>query len=138
MQVFQLIEGISPILYHMTSIYAAGKIVTENRFKLSASFGNDSEQQVGSQKHFFLSTTRSRMGGYTVRGAYDGHVIMVLDGKKLAHNYSGGPVQYWDRSMIALDHKYDETEDRVYADEPYIENATKFITKRRQYVTLKI
>lgn len=120
-------EGLSPILYHLTSLVGAGEIVTSNRFRLSASFSNTSELSVGSSKKFFLSTSRLKAGGYTVRTSMNQSVVFVLDGRKLAHNYSGGPVQYWDRGMIDIDYRYDEQEDRVYNDKPYINDALGYI-----------
>lgn len=128
MKIHQLSEGLSPVLFHFTSLFGAGKIAAEDRFRLSATFSNPSEEQTGAGgKHFFLSVTRSRIGGYTLRSSYNKNVVLVLDGKKLSHRFSGGPVQYWSRSMINMDWKYDEQEDRIYHTEPYINDASSYI-----------
>lgn len=129
MKLSNIIEGISPVVFHFTSLMSAGRIVKENRFRMSASYANDSESSTGSDKLFFLSVTRSRTGGYTARSASNQSVVMNLDGKALSNKYSGKPVQYWSRGMIQIDHKYDEMEDRIYSDTPFIENANAYITE---------
>lgn len=127
MRLLTLFEGISPILYHLTSLRSLKDIISSNKIRLSASFSNPSEEQTGSDKLFFLSTTRSKIGGYTLRPAYDGSVLLVLDGRKLSHNYSGSPVDYWGQRMKSIDFKYDEMEDRIYSNEPYIDNILDYI-----------
>jgi len=130
MKLIQLTEGLSSILYHSTTLQAAATIVASNKFKLSATYANSSELDTGSKKLFFLSTTRSKTGGYTIANAYPsnfGTVVMVLDGQELSYNYSGDPVEYWGRSILKSHPKKNEMEDRVYNDEPFIPNATKYI-----------
>lgn len=127
MKITSLHEGISPIVYHFTSIYGAGKIASENRFRLTAAYANPSEREMGVDKLFFLSTTRSANGGYTRRGAYTRNVVLKLDGRKLAQNYKGRPVQYFSRNYIKMDQNFDETEDRVFSDSPIIPDAASYI-----------
>jgi hypothetical protein len=109
--------------------------VAEDRFRLSASFANSSEREMGQDKLFFLSTTRSAGGGYTRRGTYTRNVVLNLDGRKLGQRYSGKPIQYFTRSMIGMDQNFDETEDRVFADTPFIKNARSYIESAHILVT---
>lgn len=127
MKITSITEGLSPILYHLTSLHGAGQIIATNKFRLSASFSNDSERNTGSTKQYFLSTTRSKMGGYTLRSVSNQSAVLVLDGVGLGQNYAGGPVNYWSRAMINMDNKYDETEDRVYSATPFINDARRYI-----------
>lgn len=135
MRINDLIEGISPVVYHLTSLIGAGQIVSQNRFRLSASFSNDSEQETGSRGLYFLSTTRSKTGGYTMRTAGNQSVVLKLDGRALAQRYSGEPVQYWTRSMIQIDPRYDELEDRVYHDAPFLPDAVQYIDEAHVLIT---
>jgi hypothetical protein len=130
MKLIDLTEGLSPVLYHTTSLNGVSSIVGNDEFRLTTTYANDSEQEVGAKKLFFLSTTRSKTGGYTLSNAYPhdaGNVVMELDGRALSNNYAGDPVQYWSRSWLAMAPEKDEMEDRIYNDKPTIPNATQYI-----------
>jgi hypothetical protein len=130
MKIEQLCEGLSQVLYHSTSLLNASKIISSDEFRLATTYANDSEMSVGSKKLFFLSTTRSKTGAYTISNAYPhdaGNVVLVLDGRALGNNYTGDPVEYWGRSFLNLAPEKNEMEDRVYNDSPTIPNATKYI-----------
>jgi hypothetical protein len=118
MKVEELFEGISNVLYHSTGIMQAASIIEDNRFILSADFAKDAEMKSG-KPMFYLSTTRSRAGSYhnSENSMFNGTVIFVLDGRKLAQTYAGKPVDYWGDSFrnehgVPLN---DEMEDRIFS-----------------------
>jgi hypothetical protein len=130
MKTEQICEGLSQVLYHSTSLRNASGIVSSDQFQLASTYANNSELSTGSKKLFFLSTTRSKTGGYSVSNAYPhdaGNVVMVLDGRALGNNYTGDPVDYWGRDFLNFAPEKNEMEDRVYNDSPTIPNATKYI-----------
>lgn len=122
-----LAEGISDIVYHSTYIERAGAILKMDKFKLSTSIGTDSEEHLATKgKFFFFSTTRNKLGGYSLSPS-DGQVMFVLDGRMLSNNYSGAPVDYWGPEFRKIQPASGEAEDRIYHTKPYIENASKYI-----------
>jgi hypothetical protein len=130
MKTEQICEGLSQVLYHSTSLLNVSKIVSSNQFQLASTYANDSEMSTGSKKLFFLSTTRSKTGGFTMSNAYPhdaGNAVLVLDGRALGNNYTGNPVEYWGREFLKVSPEKNEMEDRVYNDSPTIPNATKYI-----------
>lgn len=112
-------EGLSPVIYHYTSLPILYKILSKNVFLLTPVLINKSEENVGSKKSYFLSTTRSRHGNYH-SGNKDGALIK-MDGTKLSQNYSGSPVAYYEHGIS------DEMEDRIIHNLPTIPSL-KFIT----------
>jgi len=129
MKLKQLTEGISSVLYHATSLKNAASIIESNEFRLAPTFKNGAEVSTGSTKLFFLSTTRSKTGNYTLisAGNRDGDAILVLDGDALGNNYSGKPVDYWGRTFRKETPTKNEMEDRIYNDNPTIPNALRYI-----------
>lgn len=130
MKIIHITEGLSSVLYHATSLDVASKIIGDDVFRLTTTYANASEMSTGSKKLFFLSTTRSKSGGYTVASTtpHDaGNVVLVLDGQALSHNYTGDPVEFWGREFLNISPARDEMEDRVYNDEPTIPNASRYI-----------
>lgn len=131
MRLIELItEGLSPVLYHYTNTNAALDIIKSNSFKLAASSGTHSEEQLRSgDRVYYLSTTRHKMGGYHLDNNLTG-VMLNLDGKKLGERYKGKPVDYWGPDWYGAGRKGYETreaEDRVYSVEPRIPNAKQYI-----------
>lgn len=124
MKISQLIsEGLSPILFHRTNLYAGSKIMTENRFRLVSPMGTRVEQEL-TKKAFYLSTSRS-LSGYYDRNNKSYSCYFVLDGSKLMNNgFSGEPINYWDGFPRG---ERDELEDRVWSNSPNIKPATKYI-----------
>lgn len=129
--------GISDKVYHFTTLSNASKIMSDDRFTLSPVMGTDMEIQLSKNKLFYFSTSREKFGGYTRTNAYSSGVVFNLDGRKLSHNYSGDPVDYWGRDWRETMRKggspveeriaKDENEDRVYSDKPEISPASKYI-----------
>lgn len=127
MRITDITEAHTGVLYHLTSVVSAGKMVAEDRIKLTAAFANQSEREAGSAKQFFMSTTRSKIGGYTLRSAGSGSAALVLDGQAISSRYRVLPVEYWGMEWTGRDHRYDEMEERVYHSEPYIPGARRYI-----------
>lgn len=128
-------SGLSSILYHVTSVHNLKDILSENRFRLSSAVGTKSERLLDLQKLYYLSTSRSKLGGFALDPSHMA-AILVLDGRRLSESYSGSPVDYWgpDWKKAARESKNPsqlmklaEMEDRVWSDDPYIEPASKYI-----------
>ena len=123
-----LYEGISPVVYHWTRAHIILKILKQDVFKLMPYAGNSSELELGKKgKLFFMSTTRSKTGGYTSPNEMSG--TMKLDGRKLAQNYKGSPVEYWGTDMRKVDQerRTTEMEDRIFNTKETIPRASKYI-----------
>lgn len=131
MKVQDICEGLSPVLFHATMPDVALKILDGNVFKLSSSLAKPTERGM-SNKHFYMSTTRSRAGSYHYSQGSSQPlgriaVIFKLDGRKLSSVAGGGAVDYWGADFRKLDPKNNEMEDRLISDKPEIENADKYI-----------
>lgn len=114
----------TPILYHLTNSYAAVSILRHNEFHLKPAEGTSSEEDL-TNNSYYLSTTRHRLGGYTLSSIYKNSVIFVLNGTKLNQRYKIIPVDYWKaRDMEGISKetrtKYEESEDRVLSKKPKI------------------
>lgn len=141
-------EITSSIIYHWASPKTAEKILNNNRFSLmSTLFKNAESSLLGtSHKHmYYLSMTRNGkigQGGYS--NAIHPWVRLTLNGDLLNANFHIKALDYWGASMgknARFDPKYKmydkiqkpgsetESEDRLYAKEPFIENAYKYIEK---------
>lgn len=110
-------ERISQIVYHYTNLSAANKILLSGEFELSSVLGSIEQQYAPRGYPYFLSTTRTRRGGYHDTGfsGYSG-VLFVLDGDWYNQRYPGGPVDYWgNRDPGQSHHRKHEAEDRVYS-----------------------
>ena len=81
-------------LYHYTNIGPALKILISGQFLLSQVHGSVEKQYAPAGYDYFLSTTRSRVGGYH-HYVGDSAVMFVLDGRKLSHNHPIKPIDYW-------------------------------------------
>ena len=101
-----LTEGISQILYHSTSIFALEQILKSNKFNLSTDLGTGSDVSLDKNrnKFFYFSTTRHKLGGFSLDPT-EGSVMIVLDGRALSNNFSGKPVDYWGPEFRKIDPK---------------------------------
>ena len=121
-----LFESVSSIVYHSTRLYNAAQIMNDGRFRLTASPGTDTERKLQrGNKQYYLSTTRSKVGDYTLHNFHSDGVVFVLNGDWFNYNYKGGPVDYWaghrlKSNEVGLKGRYSEMEDRVFSDEPFI------------------
>ena len=135
----ELFEGIGDVLYHYTDSYRLNQILERDAFRLTSDMGTDAERNVGKKdKPYYLSTARSRLGDYhtPVSSYATGSVLLVLDGTQIKRDgYTGAPVDYWnmDRSK-PREYWKDEMEDRIFSDEPWLENASKYIQEVHMYM----
>jgi hypothetical protein len=128
-------EGISDVVYHYTSGLEKGaKILEQNKFLASGGFTKDVESELGKGKLYYFSTARTAANAYT--GTYPQGVIFKLDGRALGQKYKGVPLDYWATkkrsSKKAANPDPGETEgfeaeDRILLDDPYIEDADRYI-----------
>ncbi len=115
-----LSESISPVVYHYTGVTNALKILKTGVFQLSSVAGSVEQQYAPKGKLYFLSTTRTRHGGYhdTVGSTA---VLFQMDGNWYNRRYSGGPIDYWgNRDTLKGHHRSHEAEDRIFSSEPTI------------------
>lgn len=110
-----LTESLSRVAYHYTGLPAARKILKSGQFELSSVMGSIEQQYAPKGMPFFLSTTRTRTGGYhDYIGA--GAVMFVLDGNWFNQHYVSRPVDYWEnRDPAKAYHRKHEAEDRVFS-----------------------
>ena len=129
MELLISLSGGTDILYHITGIGAAAKIVKSDQFHLKPNEGTDAEAML-SKAAYYLSTTRTRVGSYSRQSIYSYSVVFVLDGRKIGQTYRITPVDYWetlkDAEPYNTDNAYvkrrdrNESEDRVLASKPTI------------------
>ena len=118
MRLFDLLtEAVSSVVYHYTNLDAASKILTTGQFALSSTLGSIEEKYAPKGYPYFLSTTRTRRGGYHSNAIGDGAAMFNLDGNYYNQRYKGGPIDYWgdrhnDYGRTA------EAEDRIFSKEP--------------------
>ena len=120
-----ILESLSETVYHYTHLRKLLNILKTNKFNLTTSFGQGSDDLSTKNKNYYISFTRSRVGQFHYP-AYKGgseSVLLVIDGKKLSNRYEGKPVEYWQfgRQMK------NEMEDRLFSNKPEIDNATSYI-----------
>lgn len=121
-----ILESLSPILYHKTSISNAYKILNSNEFLLTPSIYHKEEDNINHKRnYYYLSTSRSKISGY-YKDDTSG-VIIALDGSKLSKNHSGKAVDYWGKDFRDMDPQKFESEDRLYSKKPKISNAMNYI-----------
>lgn len=115
-----LTEGVSPIVYHYTNISKALKILQSGEFQLSSALGSIEEKGMPRGNYYFLSTTRTRQGGYhNIIGQTA--AMFVLDGTWFNQRYKSSPYDYWqNRDPAVAHHRRHEAEDRVFSRESTI------------------
>jgi hypothetical protein len=129
----KLIEGISPIVYHYTRARTARNILSTGEFQLSSTLGSAEEQYAPKGYPYFLSTTRTRRGGYHDFVGSDA-VLFVLDGTWYSRHYKGAPVDYWlTRDHLKSNHIPHEAEDRIFSKDPKM--SAKGVTEIHLYVS---
>jgi hypothetical protein len=120
MNLYDLFEGATDVLYHYTGIRPALKVLQSGMFELSRSTGNKSEENYAPAGYdYFFSTTRSKTGDYH-RMVGNGAVMFVLDGQWFGQRYKVKPIDYWDRSWLQTHDRTREAEDRVFSKTPAI------------------
>lgn len=122
-----LTESATDVLYHSTGIHNAANILRSRKFNLNQSVSRKTELEYQKKTRFFyLSTTRSKIGDYTLHNIYTSGVVFNLNGRWFNHRYKTVAVDYWDRmwlkSRAAGDlSRYSEMEDRIMSYEPEID-----------------
>ena len=136
---FLLTEGVSPILYHNTSVNRLAKILELDEFVLASDMGTSADKNLNGHKFkpFYLSTSRIKYGGYARSLGEDYLSCIVLDGKKLSERLSGSPVDYWGKEFRGditdnpnQEDRYlrnNENEDRLFSTEGILKDAHKYI-----------
>jgi hypothetical protein len=131
------LAGISPIVYHNTTVDKLVNIMEDNNIHLTNNLGTSSDRTNKSKKFkpYFLSMSRVKFGGYARQASPDWACCLVINGHKLAEKYSGESVDYWGRefrngsSDDEAPLRYQENEDRIYSTEPTIKPLNKYITE---------
>lgn len=114
-------ESLSRIAFHYTSNVTALKILQSGNFELSSALGSVEEMYMPKGKPYFLSTTRTRMGGYHAGTGTTRGVLFVLNGDWFNQHYVSRAVDYWEnRNPQLAHHRTSEAEDRVFSAEPTI------------------
>lgn len=116
-----LAEAISSRVFHYTRAGTAAKILSSGEFELSSTLGASWEQQFAPKGYtYFLSTTRTRFGGYHQSVGSDA-VLFELDGNFYNQRYPGKAVDYWNnRNPLQSYHRSHEAEDRIFSKEPAV------------------
>lgn len=119
----KIAAGLSSVLYHWTLLPNAISILKDDRFKLTKP-----ELYGDKEGYYYLSTTRSKLGGYHINRK---GVVFVLDGAALSKEHKGEPFDYYEKSERTRPsedtREGDEMEDRVLSKKPAIEHASKYI-----------
>ena len=115
-----LSESLSPIVYHYTRLSVALQILSSGNFELSSSFGSVEHQYAPKGHTYFLSTTRTKIGGYHSTLGSDA-VMFVLNGRWYNQRYPAKSVDYWvnrdPKKSFGREH---EAEDRLFSKEPTV------------------
>jgi hypothetical protein len=109
-------ERISSRVFHYTRVNTALKIVQSGQFELTHVLGSGWEERYAPKNYpYFLSTTRTRVGGYHGYVGQDA-VLLELDGNFYNQHYPGRAVDYWgNRNPTQSHHKDHEAEDRIFS-----------------------
>ena len=122
-------------LYHLTNTGALLKISQQNAIALTFAPSTNADNK-SSKYSFYFSMSRVPNGGYTMSSTYHKNtsVILQLDGNLLNQSYKISPVNYWGTEFTKIDRKYNENEDRLWSNKPFIENANKYIKSCHIYI----
>ena len=113
-------EGATDIVYHYTNLRNAASILRSEKFQLTSAFGDGIESSFAPKGYpYFLSTSRSKVGGYHSYVGYSA-VMFVLNGRKLSQRYKARPVDYWGGGDLSSPGRDSETEDRIFSKVPEI------------------
>jgi len=115
-----IFESLSRVVYHYTDVASAAKILRSGEFQLSSTLGSIEQEYAPKNKYYFLSTTRTRHGGYhSMIGS--SAAMFVLDGYWFNQHYVSRPVDYWEnRDPKKVSHRPHEAEDRIFSKDAVI------------------
>lgn len=114
-------ERASSVVYHYTSFIPARNILSTGNFELTSSLGSVEQQYAPKGYSYFLSTTRTRRGGYHTNSLGRYGVLFVLNGDWYNRHYKAASVDYYqDRNPMntAASGRSSEAEDRIFSKEP--------------------
>lgn len=115
----ELYEGLSSKLFHFTDLQKAASILEDGYFKLSSVVGSSYEDQINPKEYpYFLSTTRTKFGGY--HDPYSEGVMFNLNGDYYKQHYKGMPIDYWGDRGMNIPGRRHEAEDRIVSKNPNI------------------
>jgi len=135
-EAIQLEEGISPVLYHATSLNNFIGMANSNKIKLS--------RDPTMKGRFYMSFSRNKTNDFipylkslndfdleeeNFNPRNDAFAVIEFDGRQLGYNYSGRAFN----TFYVPDDEDDPSEnpnfmeDRLYNNKPYIENARRYI-----------
>lgn len=122
----------SQVLYHFTSIQGAYEILKHKNFLLSNALGTPSDARINSNKQYYLSTARSKVGRYTKVESHWQGAVLNLHADWFSSRYKVKPVDYWGRSFDGDR----ETEDRILSNKREISfsNASQVINALHVFV----
>jgi hypothetical protein len=114
-------ERASSVVYHYTSFIPARNILSTGNFELTSAMGSLEQQYAPKGYPYFLSTTRTRRGGYHTNSLGRHGVLFVLNGDWYNRHYKASSVDYYqDRNPMstAASGRSSEAEDRIFSKEP--------------------
>lgn len=120
-------ESISNIVYHRTSYNGLISILKYNKILLSSSIGTSADKTAGGMPYFLsFSRTKNPSIGYNRNPS----VTIEFDGDALNTKYKGGAIDYWQWPNLTPSRRAEsnEYEDRIYSNNPYMENLDRYIT----------
>lgn len=120
-------EAATDTVYHYMSTMDAVRTLNDGFYSLESSSGISTEEEMMPKglkvKPWYLATTRSKIGDYTLRHGDESGAVFELDGRWLNSRYTTLPVDYWAGSHrpsdfnTGKDARTREAEDRVFSDD---------------------
>jgi len=124
-----LMERISDVVYHFTTMDRAENIINTNRFVFSP-IPMDSNVDPGKkyQEGYYMSVARTKTEAFTKWLMPNCHFVRFeLDGSKMSNTLKGGAYNYFPAKHG--DDDYEEYEDRIYSKTSVIPNAKDYIKR---------
>lgn len=122
----KLVEALTSLVFHYTSLANCYEIITQNKIFLQSALGGMSDNY-GNGKMFYLSTTRQRSNLSGYKRQTRGVARLELDGDKLNQRFKGKPLDYWGKGYRNVDNF--EMEDRLLSNESQIYPASAYIKR---------
>jgi hypothetical protein len=111
-------ERLSSVVYHYTPLFPAKNILSSGNFELTSSLGSVEQQYQPKGYPYFLSTTRTKRGGYHSNVPGNSGVLFVLNGDWYNRHYKSAPIDYWQERGNLLPGRSSEAEDRLFSRDP--------------------
>lgn len=139
-----LSEALSDEVFHYTSLNTGLKIANTDTIYLQSALGGSADN-TNRKELYYLSLTRQRNVnfGYSYKFRTAG-VRIEFDGRKLSQRFKGKAIDYWCSSMGKMSyyngnrsddldskahHTSNESEDRMFSNEPALYDAHKYIKR---------